>query len=96
MSEVNARVWMYAPGRFRFASNRPWWMDAMFSKRVWYRKWCGGHWENWWNDLTKSFIWERVPECTQLEHNVVRDIRPPCCYGTPLCEEYERKANNER
>jgi hypothetical protein len=89
----NDGVWMYAPGRFKWASKHWWWVEYLFSGFVWYRRFHGGHWELWWNDLTKSEMWMPVPECTQLEHNVVRSIRPPCCYGTPRCEDYKAVPN---
>lgn len=78
------------------ARNKPVWMEILFNNYLWYRRWCGGHWECWWNDVCHSFMWDRLKECTQTAVNKERGVRPPCCYGTPHCEDYSASAVEEK
>ena len=49
----------------------------------WYRRWRGGRWECWYVDPCKSMIWHYIDK-GELGYQV----RPPCCFGTPIIEEY--------
>ena len=49
----------------------------------WYRRWRGGRWECWYVDPCKSMIWHEIKKGEQGYPN-----RPPCCFGTPIIEEY--------
>lgn len=54
----------------------------------WFRKWIGGHWEQWWLDVpfTES-VWFLTNHTSPTSH-----IRPhPLCRGTPRCEDYPSK-----
>lgn len=52
----------------------------------WYRRWRGGRWECWYVDVCKSMIWHKIKKGEQGYPN-----RPPCCFGTPIIEEYPYK-----
>jgi len=54
-------------------------LDWLLSNFRWYRRLCGGHWEQWWIDVPfTSDIWMRN------EHGT----RPPGGRGTPRCESW--------
>lgn len=65
---------------------RGWFWDWLFSGYQWYRRWCGGHWEQWWNDCTHSLMWFQVSRCYM---DCIS--RPPCCFGKPICENYSER-----
>lgn len=56
---------------------------VLFSRYAWYRRWCGGHWEEWANDATKTEMWFLMDACSRPT-----DYRPPCCFGSPICEDH--------
>ena len=50
--------------------------------RRWYRRWKGGHWEEWWLDSPEhQFRWFQHRYCET-------DDRPELGRGTPTCEEW--------
>ena len=62
-----------------------------FSNYKWYRKYRGGHWEQWWSNITNSFIWIRVDKCSQgyyYEYNKEVTWQPHCCNNLQQCENY--------
>ncbi len=63
---------------------RGWFVSWLFNRYRWFRRWCGGHWECWYNDLTKTDMWFEMSECT-----LPSGWRPPCCMGSPTCEDYK-------
>jgi hypothetical protein len=65
-----------------------WWVYWLFDRFQWFRRRAGGHWELWWNEATKSLMWEHTNFCTQTGVAKMRGIRPPCSFGTPTCEDY--------
>lgn len=55
-----------------------------FAEFQWFRKWCGGKWEQWHVDSpVNSVIWHDVKEFS-------KDCgeRPPLCRGTPVLEDW--------
>lgn len=77
----------------RFAIlDHPWMVRYLFDRFKWYRSWRGGHWECWWNDVTHSYMWDRFSECYKARGG---SDYPPCCFGTPICEDYDCVAESE-
>lgn len=69
-------------------TRRPWWAEWLFSRFRWYRRWCGGHWEQWFNEVTRSYMWDQFDRCSRPD-----DYRPPCCMGSPVaCEQHSTGA----
>lgn len=64
------------------------WFKILFDRFKWYRWWYGGRWECWYVDPCKSMIWHDIKKDEQGYQN-----RPPCCFGTPISEEYPYKDN---
>ena len=63
-------------------TDRWWVLDYLFDRFRWYRRRCGGHWEQWYIDVVHADIWHNRRKCH-------REIgRPPCAFGTPVCEDY--------
>lgn len=62
------------------------WFRYFFDKYQWYRKWHGGRWELWWVDICKSEQWYNLPP-----NKCYPNYRPPCCFGTPIIEDYPIK-----
>jgi len=62
------------------------WFKHFLSNFKWYRKWHGGRWEYWYVDICKSMIWHDIKKDEQGYPN-----RPPCCFGTPIIEDYPYK-----
>ena len=51
-----------------------------------YRRWWGGHWEQWWIDVPVcGEIWHDVKECSFI----ARERPTGLCRGTPTCESYD-------
>lgn len=69
---------------------RGWFLDALFSNYRWYRRWCGGHWECWYIDVCRACIWMQMTACT-VRNNLER---PPCAFGSPICEENNTQEAN--
>lgn len=61
------------------------WVSGAFQWQ-WARKFHGGHFESWYNDVTHSAPWEPRPYCSKGTH-----WRPPCCFGTPICEDWPKR-----
>ncbi len=60
-------------------------LDRLFSRFRWYRKWCGGHWEQWYVAVVDCTVWFQVDRC--FNDGAVRPA--PLCCGSPLeCEDH--------
>lgn len=68
--------------------NYPWWIYWLFSRYRWFRRFAGGHWERWWNDVTHTAMWEHLNFCTQTGIEKEKGTRPPCSFGSPECENW--------
>lgn len=75
------RVW--SPSLWIDHKKRHWLIGHLFNRYQWFRRWYGGHWECWYNDLTHTDMWFQMSECTKPT-----GWRPPCCMGSPTCEYY--------
>lgn len=61
---------------------RPWWLDYLFDRFRWYRRFCGGHWERWYIEAVHGYVWIHRTGCyRQID-------RPPAARGTPECEDH--------
>jgi hypothetical protein len=69
-----------------WAETGRWWVwEWLFSRYCWYRHFCGGHWEQWWNEATCSEMWFQMDRCSLLSEQ----YRPPCCKDLFGCEDHE-------
>ena len=61
-----------------------WWVwDLLFDRYAWFRRRCGGHWEQWTIDFPVcSFSWFQLTQCSKGT-----GWRPCLGRGTPCCEE---------
>jgi hypothetical protein len=57
------------------------WGDVWLCGFVRYRRWRGGHWENWMIAECGN-LWFRLPECSKG-----RERPLPICRGQPTCWE---------
>jgi hypothetical protein len=68
-----------------WAETGRWWVwEWLFSRYRWYRRLCGGHWEKWRNEATRSEMWFQMDRCSLPDR-----YRPPCCRGLFACEDHE-------
>ena len=67
----------------------PWWCYWLLARFQWFRRWHGGHWELWWNDVTRTDMWFHVDQCSG--RGISQHYRPPCCMGNPLCENWTKE-----
>lgn len=62
-------------------------IEVLFDRFLWYRKWKGGKWECWDCDMIYSMVWYQVEEFTEIGGK-----RPSAiCRGTPICEDWTKK-----
>jgi hypothetical protein len=69
------------PRLHRFLTNAL--LGCFFANRRWYRRWQGGHWEQWYIEVCWSDLWLDFQECTR-----VTGERPGTGRGTPICEHH--------
>jgi hypothetical protein len=59
------------------------WIDLLFSRYRWYRRWRGGVWELWWNGRPGD-RWHHLTMTSAEAHRRPTGI----CRGLPIVEDY--------